>query len=125
MGAGQRKKWSENAPPWFKRAIEFVDTYAHTQITLADIATVAHVTPRALQLAFREQLETTPIGYLLGVRLQRAHLELTAAHPSTSTVREIARRWGFRHSGRFARQYRKRYGVYPEDTLKGVYRTAG
>ena len=82
------------------------------------------MTPRALELAFRDQLRTTPIGYLLGVRLYRAHLELTAAHPCTSTVREIAHRWGFRHSGRFARQYRLKFGVYPEDTLKGAYRTA-
>ena len=125
MGASRDDESLRDAPPWFKRAIDFIDDYAHTEIALADIAAVAHVTPRALQLAFRRQLKTTPIGYLLGVRLERAHLELTAAHPSTSTVREIAQRWGFRHSGRFARQYRQRYGVYPEDTLKGAFRTAG
>jgi AraC-like DNA-binding protein len=120
----RQENWSDHAPRWLKRATEFIDRYAHTVITLADIAAVAHVTPRALQLAFREQLKTTPIGYLLDVRLQRAHLELVAAHPSTSTVKEIAHRWGFRHSGRFACQYRQKFGFYPEDTLKGVYQTA-
>lgn len=125
MGSRREDKRPEHGPPWLSRAIEFVETYAHTQITLADIAAAAHVTPRALQLAFRNQLETTPIGYLLAVRLHRAHVELLTAHPSTSTVGAIAHRWGFRHPGRFARQYRLKYGLYPEDTLKGGYQTAG
>jgi AraC-like DNA-binding protein len=124
VSSPRQEKWSDHAPPWLKRATDFIDSYAHTAITLSDIAAVAHVTPRALQLAFREQLQTTPIGYLQSVRLQRAHLELVGAHPSTSTVKEIAHRWGFRHSGRFARQYRQKFGFYPEDTLKGAYQTA-
>ncbi len=117
VGSGGR------VPLWFTQAIDFIERYAHTDITLSDIASVAHVTPRALQMAFREQLKTTPIGYLLGVRLQRAHQELLAADPATSTVKEIAHRWGFRHSGRFARHYKVRYGRYPEATLKGSTQT--
>lgn len=125
MDSAREENRPAPGPPWLKQAIDFVENYAHSQITLADIAAVAHVTPRALQLAFREQLATTPIGYLLEVRLHRAHVELTTAHPSTSTVKEIAHRWGFRHSGRFARRYRLKYGLYPEETLKGACQTAG
>jgi AraC-like DNA-binding protein len=46
------------------------------------------------------------------------HLELRAADPATTTISQVAARWGFRHQGRFAAEYRRRYGVQPTDTLR-------
>ncbi|WP_220140141.1 ANTAR domain-containing protein [Kitasatospora acidiphila] len=43
-----------------RRAAAFINDHAHRDITLADIAAVAYVTPRALQYAFRNHLDTTP-----------------------------------------------------------------
>ncbi|PRC60869.1 AraC family transcriptional regulator, partial [Mycobacterium sp. ITM-2017-0098] len=42
----------------------------------------ADVTPRAIQYAFREHLNTTPLEYLRRVRLERAHQELKSADPA-------------------------------------------
>jgi methylphosphotriester-DNA--protein-cysteine methyltransferase len=74
---------------------------------------------RAVQYLFRKHLDVTPTEHLRRVRLQRDHLDLLAGHRSTTTVSEVARRWGFGHTGRFAVQYRETYGVSPHMTLRG------
>lgn len=51
-------------PATLRRAVAFIDTDPGADITLADIAAAAHVSIRAVQLAFRRHLDTTPTGYL-------------------------------------------------------------
>ncbi|MFK3983792.1 AraC family transcriptional regulator [Micromonospora sp. NPDC050397] len=107
-------------PALLRRAMTFIEAHAAEPITLTEIATVAGATPRALQYAFARRYDTTPLGYLRRVRLERAHQELRAAEPSgAATVAVIAARWGFAHPGRFAALYRRTYGQPPSRTLHG------
>jgi AraC-like DNA-binding protein len=106
-------------PATVRRATAFIEESAHRAITVADIAAAASVTVRAVQLAFRRHLDTTPLGYLRRVRLERAHRELLAADPMRETVTAVAYRWGFPSTSRFAAQYRAAYGVSPSRTLRG------
>ena len=102
-----------------RRAIAYIETYAGADIALADIASAAQVSPRALQYAFRQYRGTTPLAYLRGVRLERAHHDLRRAdRASGDTVTAIAYRWGFLHQGRFAAAYRAAYGEAPATTLR-------
>lgn len=100
-----------------RRAVAFIDGAAHTDITLADIAGAAYVTPRALQYGFRRRLDTTPMAYLRKVRLHHARAELLAPEAG-ATVASVAGRWGFFHLGRFARYYRDEFGENPAQTLE-------
>ncbi len=106
-------------PATLRRAIAFIDEHAHSDITTADVAAAAHVSIRALQLAFRRHLGTTPVVYLRRVRLDHAHRDLAAADPARQTVTAIAHRWGFHSSSRFAHYYHQAYGVTPSRTLHG------
>jgi AraC family ethanolamine operon transcriptional activator len=45
--------------------------------------------------------------------------ELKVAPAGTASVREIARRWGFWHTGEFAADYRRLFGELPSETLHG------
>jgi len=100
-------------------AAEFIDGYACQPLTLTGIAAQVGVTPRALQYAFRRQYDTTPMGYLRRVRLERAHQDLLAADPAAgTTVAAIARRWGFSRPDRFAAAYRTAYGRPPRHALR-------
>ncbi|WP_327179350.1 helix-turn-helix domain-containing protein [Streptomyces sp. NBC_01335] len=101
-----------------RRARTFIEENAHRAIGLADIAAAAFVTPRAVQYAFSRHADTSPLGYLRQVRVVRAHHELKSADPSTSTVTQVAARWGFPHVGRFAAAYRELYGTTPAATLR-------
>ena len=104
-------------PFLLRRAIRFIAENAHCDVSIADIASHVHATPRAVQLVFRKHRGCTPMEYLRRVRLQRAHIDLLAGHRETTTVTEIAQRWGFAHVGRFAVVYRQYYGESPHETL--------
>lgn len=102
-----------------RRAVAYIDEHAGADIDLTAIADAAGVGPRALQRAFRRSLETTPLEYLRSVRMRRAHEELQAAQAGGgTTVVAVAARWGFGHPGRFAVDYRSRFGCSPSETLR-------
>ena len=42
-----------------------------------------------------------------------------STHPATTSVTDVALRWGMTHTGRFAAAYRRKYGVAPSATLRG------
>lgn len=105
-------------PALLRRAIAFVDDHAQADISTTDIADAVYVTPRALQYMFRRHLDCTPTDYLRRVRLHHAHQELIAGDRTTITVGDVARHWGFLHTGRFAVYYRQHYGRSPHDTLR-------
>lgn len=104
-------------PDTLHRAIAFIESHPADDITIADIAAAAFVSPRAVQLVFRRHLDTTPMAYLRRVRLAAAHADLVAADPTRTTVTTIATRWGYAHPGRFADAYRRAYGQPPSTTL--------
>lgn len=105
-------------PETLKDAVAFIHRHVAGDVSINDIAAAVHLTPRAVQYLFRRQLDTTPTEYLRRIRLHRAHQDLVTAEPSNSTVTEIAQRWGFAHTGRFAVLYRQVYGQSPHTTLK-------
>jgi AraC-like DNA-binding protein len=105
-------------PGTLRRALAFIDDNAQTDITMAEIAAAAHVTIRAVQLAFRRHLGITPMEYLRRVRLDHAHHDLVTADPARDTVTAISYRWGFPSPSRFATSYRQAYGVTPSHTLR-------
>jgi len=99
----------------------FIEANLSERLTLAGIASVAGVSTRTLQAAFRADLRTTPIAYVRSVRLDRVRAELIApAAAATLTVTEVATRWGISHLGRFAGEYRARFGESPSATLRSA-----
>ncbi|MEK6344765.1 MAG: helix-turn-helix transcriptional regulator, partial [Curtobacterium sp.] len=105
-----------------RRAIAFVHEHAGDPITVADIARACGLSERGLQDLFRRRLAVTPMRYLREARLDRVHLEFTTRGRRILTVRDVAHRWQFTHLGRFASDYRARFGESPRETLA---RTAG
>ncbi|MBW9204561.1 helix-turn-helix transcriptional regulator [Mumia sp. zg.B17] len=110
--AQDRRDASEHA---VNRAIAFMEEHADTELSVADIADAARVTPRSLQIAFRRHLGTTPMAYARRVRLDHARRDLLAGRDG-DTVTAVASRWGFHNHGRFAAEYRELYGENPGDT---------
>jgi AraC-like DNA-binding protein len=110
---------TDATPTTLSRAVAFIDANADLDITAVDIARAAHVTVRAVQLAFRRHLDTTPAAYLRRVRLEHAHRQLQAATPGDgTTVTTVAARWGYTSPSRFAVLYRQTYRQLPSHTLR-------
>lgn len=106
-----------------RAAMEYMIDHIAEPMSLVRVAEVVGVSPRALQLAFRKELDTTPTGWLRAQRLERAHRMLTAADAATTTVISVANACGFFHPGEFAAHFRARYGASPSDVLTGASRT--
>lgn len=99
--------------------LDYIEAHLGERITMTDIAKNVHMSIRAIQQGFRDELSTTPMLYLRDRRLERAHQDLTDAIPTDGvTVTNIAERWGFTHLSSFATLYRKRWGQPPSDTLR-------
>lgn len=105
-------------PKVVRRAVEFMEAQAHLPLTTDDIARAVAVSSRSLQEGFRAHLRLTPMAHLRQVRLARVHEELAGRDPARVTVTTVAARWGFLHQGRFAAQYREKYGQAPSETLR-------
>lgn len=118
MSDGQDLLRNPSVPPTLKGAISFIHRHAGDGIGVNDIADALRMTSRAVQYLFRQHLDTTPTEYLRRVRLHRAHQDLINSDRSTTTVSEVAHRWSFAHTGRFAALYRKTYGQSPHATLQ-------
>lgn len=101
-----------------RTAVEFIHAHAHEPLTVASIAHAAGFSVRGLQEAFHRVLDRTPMQYVRVVRLNRTHAELRAMDPGSTTVADVARRWGFTHVGRFSSTYAAHFGEYPKHTLR-------
>ncbi len=105
-------------PGSVRRAQAVLHDRADEAFTIDDLAAATGMSVRGLQAAFRQHLDMTPMEYLRGVRLERAHADLLAADPARTTVAQVAHSWGFTHVGRFAARYQERYGTPPSSTLR-------
>ncbi|WP_427895029.1 AraC family transcriptional regulator [Kribbella sp. GL6] len=104
-------------PGGLRRALDLIEQHPEDDLSVERLALAAGIGPRSLQRQFHEYVGVAPRQYVLQVRLARAHEDLVAARPGTTTVADVAFRWGFSHVPRFAAAYRQRYGELPSATL--------
>jgi AraC-like DNA-binding protein len=112
----QRQK-AMTTPASVRRAEEFLRAYAGEAITIEKIAHAVGCSVRALQRAFLQFREMTPMEALRRVRLEQAREELIRPAGSGSVI-ETAAKFGFTNAGRFASQYKNIYGEYPSESLR-------
>src|SRR5262249_42354137 len=99
-----------------KRAIDYIEANLDSEIGLPEIVAACAVPGRTLVKHFRDFKGTSPMRYLRNARYQRVRDALSRAEPGES-IGDIAARWGFSHMGRFAVEYRRRFGESPSETL--------
>jgi adenylate cyclase len=110
-------------PGPLKRALDLLKADPARGWTVDEIASACGIGRRTLQRHFRCFSGRTPMQFLRDLRLDRARQELLRASGGTS-VTDIAARIGFNHLGRFATEYRARYGESPSATLSRHQRVA-
>jgi AraC-like DNA-binding protein len=105
------------APAAVRRALDFIGDHLREPITLAALSRASRTSVRALQRGFQQHLGMTPTQYIRARRLEHAHGDLVSLEPGDLRVADIAARWGFTNQGRFAAEYRQRYGHSPAQTI--------
>lgn len=118
-GSRLLRRAESGAVPFFVRRVKhFIAAHATEPLELAALVRASGVSARALHQGFRHFCQTTPMGYLRGVRLDNARRELTHAGPRRTKVADVATACGFTHLGRFAKAYRARFGETPSQTIR-------
>jgi len=113
----------ELLPCGLKKAIEWLESEPTRPWRVGELAELCGVAPRTLQKHFRRFLDQAPLAFLRDLRFDCARQELLRGAQDTS-ITEIATRYGFVHLGRFAVQYRHRYGESPSATLRRSLRAS-
>jgi AraC-like DNA-binding protein len=103
---------------------DLIEENLRQPITLDTLATVAEVSTRSIQMAFRRHLGCTPSQFVRARRLEAAHQKLSSGLPGIS-VTSVANEYCFFDLGGFARAYRRQYGVSPSQTLRLAKRRTG
>jgi AraC-like DNA-binding protein len=128
VGAGNRAA-SASAPdapaapkrplePYFlKRADRFIAEHLRERFTVNALAAHCGVSWRTLEKVFSELRGVTPVAYIRNLRLDEAHRALIAGPAS---VAGVARTCGFASVTTFALEYRRRFGVSPRESARGV-----
>lgn len=103
-------------PRHVKIAEEYMRAHPDLPITVETLALHTGVSGRTLHEGFRRFLGVSPIRYLRDLRMERARADLLDPGQPRS-VTSIAMRWGFFQLGRFASDYRRRFGEHPHESL--------
>jgi AraC family transcriptional regulator, regulatory protein of adaptative response / methylphosphotriester-DNA alkyltransferase methyltransferase len=96
----------------FEDAVAIVEAESASDLSLDDIARRVASSRRQLQRAYSEIGSTTFREHLTRVRMERAAAMLS---DRGLTVREVARRVGYRQPAQFAKAFRRHLGVAPSD----------
>jgi transcriptional regulator GlxA family with amidase domain len=96
--------------------LQWLQTHAHHDLTLADVAAQAGLSVRTLNRRFHQETGRTPMQWVTGVRIRRAQeLLQTTDHG----IDRIAHLVGFASPAHFRTQFKRHSGVPPR-----AYRTA-
>jgi AraC family transcriptional regulator, ethanolamine operon transcriptional activator len=96
------------------RARQYMQAHAQEVIAVPDLCQAIGTSRRALQYAFEEVMQISPVTYLRAMRLNQVRSELRQ-NPA-APVGDVAARWGFWHPSRFASDYKALFGELPSAT---------
>lgn len=102
----------------------YLDANADKPITMTELHALTGMSVRAIQAGFRAKRGCSPMEFLRERRLLMAKRRLETALLGTQ-VTEVAFSCGFGHLGRFSRDYRKRFGENPSETLERALKKIG
>ncbi|MBF2076197.1 MAG: helix-turn-helix domain-containing protein [Synechococcales cyanobacterium C42_A2020_086] len=101
-----------------KRAEAMILDNLNRPLSVRDLCRELHISERSLRYHFQEYFGMSPSAYLKAHRLNGVRRQLQASTPAQTTVTHIAIQWGFWHMGQFAKDYKKRFGESPSETLR-------
>ena len=104
--------------PSFERLVEFIENNLKQDISLEQLAELAHMSARSLYALFEKHAGTTPKHYIRQRKLETIHARLSDPQAAVRNVTEVALDYGFLHLGRFSECYKSTFGELPSDTLR-------
>lgn len=97
-----------------EKSINYMTESFHSQVTLQNIADHIGISPSYLGGIFKEVTGTSPINYLLGIRIRKAKDLLRDGY----SVTEAAEKVGFNDIFYFSKCFKKHEGITPSQYVK-------
>ncbi|AFY78087.1 DNA-binding domain-containing protein, AraC-type [Pleurocapsa sp. PCC 7327] len=94
-----------------RQVIEYIDAYLDRDLTLAELAAVAHMSPNYFTQLFKQSTGFTPHQYVIRHRVERAKQLLIEGELA---IADIALQVGFAHQSHFNRHFKRWMGVTPK-----------
>lgn len=97
-------------------AIDYIEKYINTQLSLNEIANIAHFSPFHFHRLFKAIMWETPNQYIRRIRLEKSASSLIRS-PHFS-ITEVALKSWFSSSQVFSREFKKQFGISPSEYQK-------
>lgn len=102
----------------FSRLEEFIEKNIKQDISLEQLANLAHMSVHSLYALFEKHAGTTPNRFIRQRKLEAIYNQLSDPQAGVSNITAIALDYGFMHLGRFSSYYKNALGELPSDTLR-------
>ncbi|MGP8120350.1 MAG: helix-turn-helix domain-containing protein [Xanthobacteraceae bacterium] len=103
--------------PQMRHLEDYLRDHWNEPLTIERLAAIANVGARSIFRYFKQAHGSTPLDFMKTLRLQEAQKGLQNPIGTTSVSSE-ALRCGFNNMGHFARDYRRKFGELPSETLQ-------
>lgn len=94
-----------------EQIVDYMDQHYNEKISLDRIAENMYLSPFYVSRIFKSEIGTTPINYLINMRMEKAKQLLTVN--SDVSIQEIAQRVGYEDAYHFSKLFKKHYGESP------------
>ncbi|MEM1227728.1 MAG: helix-turn-helix domain-containing protein [Planctomycetota bacterium] len=108
----ERTQATSDTASAFSRVTEMMHQRFAEQLSTAELAEMAGLSPSHFERRFRRALGSSPRQYLMRIRIEHATTHL---RQSDRTITQIANACGFYDHAHFSRAFRKRMGVAPSE----------
>lgn len=108
--AGQREK-----KKIVQYLIDYMNTHYQEEVSLEDMCNTMYLSPVYLSKIFKEETGTSPINYLIQIRLQKAKDLL---EQEQLPIHVVARQVGYSDAYYFSKVFKKHYGMSPAHYVK-------
>ncbi|MGN0314669.1 MAG: helix-turn-helix domain-containing protein [Fusicatenibacter sp.] len=101
-----------------EQIVDYMDQHYNEKISLDRIAENMYLSPFYISRIFKSEIGTTPINYLINMRMEKAKQLLKTR--SDASVQEIAECVGYEDAYHFSKLFKKHYGESPTKYRQGI-----
>jgi len=111
------KPYKSTTLEYIKTVIEYIENNYFSAITVSDLAKNANINQYYLMKIFKQVIGTSPIDYLINLRIEYAAKLLKGGYSITQIANEV----GFNNTSYFITKFKQKHGMTPKEYRKSNF----